>query len=140
MTEPKLKRTGLLLAVLIAVGLAAGIGLGLILGWIVWPVSYTNTTLIDLSTVDKENYIVLVAAAYAADRDLPKAQDRLDLLEAPNTPQWIADLTGRYIAQGRNEIDIRSLAELARALGVETAQMSPYLSASTPYPQQESVP
>ena len=65
MTEPKLKRTGLLLAVLIAVGLAAGIGLGLILGWIVWPVSYTNTTLTDLSTADKENYIVLVAAALA---------------------------------------------------------------------------
>lgn len=140
-TEPKRKRTGLLLAMLIAVGLAAGIGLGLILGWIVWPVSYTNTTFTDLSTADKENYIVLVAATYAADHDLAKARSRLDLLEAPNTPEWIADLTARYIAQEQNETDIRSLAELAHALGVDTAQMSPYLDASPPpYPQQESAP
>jgi len=128
------------LAGLIAMGLAAGIGLGLILGWIVWPVSYTNTSLTDLSTADKEDYIVLVAAAYAADHVLRKAQARLEYLEAPNTSQWVAELTGRYVTQGRNETDIRSLAELARALGVDTAQMAPYLGTPAPYPQQESSP
>ena len=125
---------------LILGGLAAGIGLGLIFGWVVWPVSYTNTILTNLSTADKENYIVLVAAAYAADRDLRKAEARLDLLEAPNVPQWVAELTGRYIAENRNETDIRSLAELAHALGVDTAQMAPYLGTPPTNPQQESGP
>jgi hypothetical protein len=125
---------------LILGGLAAGIGLGLILGWVVWPVSYTNTILTNLGTADKENYIVLVAAAYAADRDLRKAEARLDLLEAPNVPQWVAELTGRYITENRNETDIRSLAGLAHALGVDTTQMAPYLDAPPPNLQQESGP
>ena len=125
---------------LILGGLAAGIGLGLIFGWVVWPVSYTNTTFTNLSTADKENYIVLVAAAYAADLDLHKAQSRLDWLEAPNAPQWVAELAGRYISGGRNETDIHSLAELAHALGVDTAQMAPYLGTPAPNPQQENSP
>ena len=74
------------------------------------------------------------------DNDLRKAQARLEYLKAPNTSQWVVELTSRYIAQGRNETDIRSLAELARALGVDTAQMAPYLGTPAPYPLQESSP
>ena len=140
MTEPARKRTGLILALLIVGGLTAGVGLGLVLGWVIWPISYTNTTITNLSTADRETYIVLVAAAYAADSDLQKAEARLEWLEAYNTPQWVAELTDRYIAEGRNETDIRSLVGLAHALGVDTAQMGPYLGTPTPSPQQESVP
>ena len=140
MTEPQRKRPWLTLAMLILGGLAAGIGFGLIFGWVVWPVSYTNTTLTNLSTTHKENYIVLVAAAYAADLDLQKAEARLDSLEAPNAPQWVAELTGRYIAESRNETDIRSLVKLAHALGVDTAEMAPFLATPAPNSQQESAP
>ncbi|MBN1135284.1 MAG: hypothetical protein JXM73_01790 [Anaerolineae bacterium] len=140
MTEPEQKRTWPILAVLILVGLTAGIGLGLTLGWVVWPVSYTNTTLANLSTANKEDYIVLTAAAYTADRDLEKAEGRLAWLEAPNAPQWVAELADRFIAEGRNETDIRSLVELAHALGVDTEQMAPYLGATAPKPQPESIP
>jgi hypothetical protein len=139
-TEPGRKRKGPILALLIVAGLTAGVGLGFLLGWVVWPVSYTNTTFTDLSTADKETYIVLVAAAYAADLDLQKAEARLEWLEAPNAPQWVAELTDRYIAEGRNETDIRSLVVLAHALGADTARMSPYLGTPAPSPQQESVP
>jgi len=139
-TEPRRKRTGLILAMLIAGGLAAGIGLGLIFGWVVWPVSYTNTNLTNLSTADQETYIVLVAAAYASDHDLEKASARLDLLEAPNAPQWVSELTDRYIAASRNPTDIGHLAELARALGVDTAQMAPFLATPTPNPPQGTGP
>jgi hypothetical protein len=114
--------------------------MGLIFGWVVWPVSYTNTTFTNLSTADKETYIVLLAAAYAADHDLQKAKARLEWLEAPNAPQWVAELTDRSIVEGRNETDIRNLVELAHALGVDTAQMGPYLGTPAPYPQQESSP
>ena len=125
---------------LIVGGLAAGIGLGLILGWLVWPVSYTNTNLTNLSTADKETYVVLVAAAYASDHDLDKATARLELLEAPNAPEWVSELTDRYIAESRNPTDIGHLVELAHALGVGTAQMAPFLATPTPYPTQESSP
>jgi hypothetical protein len=138
-TEPGRKRTGLILTLLIVGGLAAGIGLGLVFGWVVWPVSYTNTTFTNLSTADKETYIVLVAAAYASDGDLEGAKARLEMLEAPNAPQWVAEVTGRYIAEDRNETDISYLVKLARALGVDTEQMAPYLGTPTPY-QQESSP
>ena len=140
MTEPGRKRKGPILALLILGGLTVGVGLGLVFGWVVWPVSYTNTTFTNLSTADKETYIVLVAAAYAADLDLPKAEARLEWLEAPNASQWVAELTDRYIAEGRNETDIHSLAELAHALGVDTAQMGPYLGTPAPSPQQETGP
>ena len=125
---------------LIVAGLAAGIGLGLLFGWVVWPVSYTNTTFTNLSTADKETYIVLVAAAYASDHDLEKAKTRLEWLEAPNVPQWVAELIDQYVAERRNEIDIGHLVELARALGVDTGQMAPYLGTAAPSSLQESSP
>jgi len=139
-TEPGQKRTGLILAMLIISGLTAGIGLGLIFGWVVWPVSYTNTTFTNLSTADKETYIVLVAAAYASDHDLEKAKTRLEWLEAPNVPQWVAELIDQYVAERRNEIDIGYLVGLAHALGVDTGQMAPYLGTAAPSSLQESSP
>ena len=125
---------------LIVAGLAAGIGLGLLFGWVVWPVSYTNTTFTNLSTADKETYIVLVAAAYASDHDLEKAKTRLEWLEAPNVPQWVAELIDQYVAERRNEIDIGYLVGLAHALGVDTGQMAPYLGTAAPSSLQESSP
>jgi len=125
---------------LIVAGLAAGIGLGLLFGWVVWPVSYTNTTFTNLSTADKETYIVLVAAAYASDHDLEKAKTRLEWLEAPNVPQWVAELIDQYVAERRNEIDIGYLVGLAHALGVDTGQMAPYLGTAAPSSLQDSSP
>ncbi len=130
--DPQRKRTAGVIAVLVVLGLTAGLGIGLVLGWVVWPVDYKNTAIADLSVQNKEEYLALVAGAYAVDHDLDHARARLDLLEAPNIGQWLADLIDRYIAEGRNETDTRHLAELTHALGFDTPKVIAYLPTPTP--------
>ncbi len=92
----------MILAILIVVGLTVGLAIGLLLGWVVWPVQYYDTDIADLQAEYKEQYIILIGEAYILDRDLEKAQARLEELEVPSTSQWIAQLADRYIAEGRD--------------------------------------
>ena len=128
------------LAILIVVGLTVGLAIGLLLGWVVWPVQYYDTDIADLQVVYKEQYIVLVGEAYTLDRDLEKAQARLEELESPNTSQWIGQLADRYIAEGRAQREIQALVELAHALGVDTPQMVAFLASPTPVPTDTPLP
>ena len=100
MDEPQRSRTGLIVITLVIVATLVGVGLGLLIGWVVLPVKYVDTSIADLQADHQEEYIVLVASAYALDRDVEKAQARLDQLEAANVNQWIAGLADRYIAEG----------------------------------------
>lgn len=140
MSQEQKNRTGLLIAIVAALGLVVGLALGLLVGWVVLPVTYVDTTIADLNVDHQEEYIVLVGSAYALDRDLEKAQARLDLLEAANVPQWVAALADRYIAEGRDEADIRALAELAHGLGLDTAKLAAYLATPTPLPTDTPLP
>jgi hypothetical protein len=117
-------------------GLIAGVALGFLIGSILSP----ETTIADLPVEDKEEYIVLVGAAYVVDGDLEKAQVRLAKLEAPNAGLWVADLTERYITEGRAETDIEALAALAHGLGVDTPQTLAYLATATPLPTNTPLP
>jgi hypothetical protein len=121
---------------LAALGLVIGLCFGLLIGWALRP----SCTIADLPMEDKEEYIVLVGAAYVVDGDLEKAQVRLERLEAPNIKLWIVDLTERYIAEGRDEGDILALAALAHGLDVDTPQMVAYLATSTPQPTSTPPP
>jgi len=118
----------------VILGLTVGLGLGLVIGWVILPVEYVDTAIADLGIEAKEEYILLVASAYACDGDLEEAQARLSLLEAPNINQWVADMAGRYIAQGRDEEDIEALATLAQGLGVASPAMMAYVATPTPPP------
>lgn len=140
MQQTQRSRSGLIVVTLVILGFLAGVGLGLVLGWVVWPVNYYDTALSDLQSDYKEQYIVLVGSAYMLDHDLEKAQARLDPLEAPNIRQWVAQLADRYIAEGRNEGDIRAVVELAHGLGVDTPQMVSYLASPTPLPTDTPLP
>ncbi|MGD2040816.1 MAG: hypothetical protein PVH11_08315, partial [Anaerolineae bacterium] len=140
MDEPRKSRTGWILAALAVGGLLVGLALGLLFGLVVFPVQYVDTAISDLSIDYQEQYIVLVGSAYALDRDLDKAQARLDRLEAANVPQWVASLTDRYIAEGQAEEEIQALAELSHALGVDTVQMAAFLATPTPVPTDTPVP
>jgi hypothetical protein len=133
-------RTGLLVAVLVILGFVAGAGIGLVLGWVVWPVDYYDTDLVNLRGDYKEQYIVLVGSAYAQDGDLEKAENRLDQLQAPNIRQWIAQLADQYISEGRSESDIRAIVALAHGLEVDTPQMVAYLASPTPLPTDTPPP
>jgi hypothetical protein len=140
MDEPQRSRTGLIVITLVIVATLVGVGLGLLIGWVVLPVKYVDTSIADLQADHQEEYIVLVASAYALDRDVEKARARLDQLEAANVNQWIAGLADRYIAEGKEEADIRALAELAKGLGVDTAHLVAYLATPTPLPTDTPLP
>ncbi len=140
MKQPRASRSGLIITALVVLGLIAGAGLGLVIGWIVWPVRYYDTDLVDLKPEYKEQYIVLVASSYALDHDLDKAQARLDQLQAPNIRQWVAQLADQYIREGRGETEVRALVELAHGLKVDTPNMVAYLASPTPLPTATPLP
>lgn len=133
-------RTGLSLIVLLGLALTAGLGLGLFFGWVVWPVRYVDTSFADLAVEQQEQYIVLVGAAYARDRDLDKARERLVQLDSPKIEVWVANLADRYISEKRAESDIQALVELAHGLGVDTPRMVAYLATPTPLPTDTPLP
>jgi len=123
-------------ALLIALfmGVAIGLALGLTLTWVVWPVQYYDTDPVDLRAEHKEDYIVLVGAAYAVDGDLARARARLAKLEEKDIASVVAGLTERYLREGRDAEETRGLAKLADALGVRTSAMLVYIATPTPLP------
>lgn len=123
--------SGVLLIALF-VGAAIGLALGLILTWVVWPVQYYDTDPVDLRLEHKEDYIVLVGATYAVDGDLARAKARLAKLEEKDIGSVVAGLAERYLREGRDVEETRSLAKLADALGVSTSAMLVYIATPTP--------
>jgi hypothetical protein len=126
-----LKRGHLLI---VPVGIVAGLILGLLLTWQVWPVEYYDTDPIDLRQEHKDDYVVMIAAAYAQDRDLGLASLRLGQLGLEDTKQSVLGLFQRYGEAGYSE-ETRSLAQLAYDLGVTDVALLPYLQAPTPTPE-----
>jgi len=116
---------------LLAAGLLVGLVAGLILGWVIWPVEYFDTDLSDLRTQYKEDYVVMVGAAYAMNNDLAHAVGRLEKLKVPNPGQFVAVQAESYISEGRDINDIRSLVALAKGLGTDTERMARYFATPT---------
>jgi len=126
-----LKRGHLLI---VPVGIVAGLILGLLITWQVWPVEYYDTDPIDLRQEHKDDYVVMIAAAYAQDRDLGLASLRLGQLGLEDTKQSVLGLFQRYGEAGYSE-ETRSLAQLAYDLGVTDVALLPYLQAPTSTPE-----
>ncbi len=112
---------------LISIGLGLGVGLGLLLGWIVWPTEFTNATPVILQDAYRQDYIRMIAAAYAADGDLETAETRLNSL-GPNGQENLFSLMLESILAGSDEAEIRQLVQLAAALGFTSPAMTPYLT------------
>jgi hypothetical protein len=140
MQESPRNRSGLIVVLLVIAGVAAGLALGLLLGWVVMPVTYTDTSLSDLAAEHKDEYAVLVAAAYGQDGDLEKAQVRLARLEVPNTNQWLSDVIARSAETGRDAAEVQALAVLAQDLGVSPGLLVAYLPSPTPRPTDTPLP
>ncbi len=124
----------------IALGLMVGAGLGLLLSRGIKPVLQPTRTLAGLGVTAKEEYIVLVGAAFAVEHDLERAEARLERLEAPNVNQWIASLIDRAVAEGWDEPEVRALMELAHGLGVTSPHVLAYLATLTPPPTLTPLP
>jgi hypothetical protein len=100
----------------LAAALAAGVGIGLYVGWVAAPVKYTNTEPGSLAPVFKDDYILMVATAYAGDRDLAAAQAQLAVM-GQLSPQSVRAAARRLAAAGLPETDQARLEALAAALG-----------------------
>ena len=110
----------------IAIGAAAGLVLGLAIGWL-WPVQYTNTAPSALRQDYRDDYIVMVTAAYKIEGDPDRARERLALLDAEEPVAPVIELAERLIDVGGSVDDITQLARLAWALKATTPALVPYL-------------
>lgn len=108
-------------------GVAAGAVLGLLVGWVVWPVRYTNTSPTQLRQDYRNDYVLMVAAAYQTDRDPGAARERLVRLDPEEPARPVVELAEQLIAAGGGAGDIGMLVRLADALDAATPPMAPYL-------------
>lgn len=111
----------------LVLGIAVGLAAGLIFGWVVQPSGGHATTPSSLRADFQEEYTALIAAAYAASNDLPRARARLELLPGAGEADHIAALAQARLASGRPESEVRALALLAEDLSgrVPTPTASP---------------
>jgi hypothetical protein len=97
-------------------GLVIGLAVGLIYGWVVQPVRLVDTAPGSLRADFQDDYVALIAAAYSATGDLPRAQARLALLPAAANEDHLAALAQARLAAGRPAPEVQALAALAAAL------------------------
>jgi len=119
----------------IVIGLGVGLAIGLFIGWNVAPVQYVESPLSGMSQHYTDDYTVMVASAYQVDGDLVEALHRLQPLRVVSIPQYVRDVTERYISESGtgNENDIRTLVVLSRAFGYYTPPMQAF-AGPTPIP------
>jgi len=111
----------------VAIGLALGGAMAVAIGWWLWPVEYTNTAPDVLRRDYRDDYVVMVAGAYAVEGDLDEARRRLALLDADDPAAPVVNLGERLVAVRGNRQDIVHLARLAWDLRAITPALTPYL-------------
>jgi len=124
--------------------LLAGFGLGLAYSWLLSPVSYVDATPALLRADFKDQYRIIIAAAYAANQDLPRAQARLSLLGDADPVGELSAQAQRMLAAGEPFEIARPLAQLATDLQLGTVSEpftpTPFPTFSTPDVQFTSTP
>jgi hypothetical protein len=98
-------------------GLIIGIVLGVLYTRTVQPVEYIDTSPALLRRDFKDQYRVLIAAAYTANGDLVRAKARLELLKDPDIFRALSEQAQRDLAENGSSSKARSLGLLAIALG-----------------------
>jgi nucleoid-associated protein YgaU len=126
---PRMSRTGL---ILILAGLAVGVGAGLYIGWVAAPVRYVNTEPASLQRAFKDDYVLMIATAYAGDHDLQSARTQLAGLGYNNPAAAVSDAAQRLAATGLPDADQQRLAALAQALGAPANATATATASPTP--------
>lgn len=112
---------------LVLIGLAIGFGASLFFAWIVEPVSYTEASPARMNDRYRAEYILLVSQAFEAGSDWEQTTERLNALADDQVAQTVADLLATYLRQGEPPEKMRSVALLARRLGVESAAVDVFV-------------
>jgi hypothetical protein len=120
-------------------GLILGIGFGLLYSWVISPIRYVDTEPSSLRSDFREQYRALIAVAFLANGDLPRAKARLALLADPDIAKTIA--IQAQLAQDRAGPDTEKngLVALAAALESGAVSLTPItLPSDTPTPEPTS--
>lgn len=103
-----------------ALWLVIGAGLGLYIGWVAAPVEYVDTAPASLQQVYKDDYVLMLATAYAADGDLSAARTGLTGLWLNDSAATVRAAAERLAAADYPDEDLQRLEALAAALGGTT--------------------
>lgn len=106
-------------------GAVIGLLLGLVLSLWVIPVQYVNTDPSMLREKDRLTYRALIAQAYLAEGDAPRAFARLGLLKEDNQSEKLVAQAQNILGEGGNESQARALALLAAALSNNSLSITP---------------
>ncbi|HET9913596.1 MAG TPA: hypothetical protein VFQ13_16990 [Anaerolineales bacterium] len=112
----------------ILLALLAGLGLGLVYSWILSPAQIVNAEPAALRADFKDQYRSVIAAAYHATGNLPRAQARLALLGDPNLVEALNAQAQRMLAGGVSGDQFEQpdqVAALALALGGDEPANAP---------------
>ncbi len=108
----------------ILMALLIGLGLGLVYSWVISPLRVSNAEPTTLRADFKDQYRSLIAAAYAATGNLPRAQARLALLGDSNPVEVLNGQAQRMQASGRTFERTDQVVALALALDGNTSEES----------------
>jgi hypothetical protein len=100
----------------IVLALLVGLGLGLVYSWMISPRQIVDAEPMALSPEFKDQYRSVIAAAYNATGNLPRAQARLSLLGDPDPIEALNAQAQRMLASGNQFEHPDQVAALALAL------------------------
>ncbi|GAB4580144.1 MAG: hypothetical protein Fur0022_28830 [Anaerolineales bacterium] len=133
------RRTGRAFPWFILTGLILGAAVGLIISWLIAPTEYINTSPASLQETFKDQYRALIAASYAANGDLARAQARLALLQDPLIADTLAAQAQRALASGVDTKEVQALAQLA-AVALAPPASIPTAAPLTQFPTPPPLP
>lgn len=110
----------------------AGIGFGLFYSWKISPVTYVDADPSLLQSDFKDLYRQVIAASYAATKDLPRARARIGLLADVDPVGELSAQAQRMLAAGEPFDRVRLMAQLATDL-TQGVTANPFTS--TPFSQ-----
>jgi len=144
----------------ILTGLILGLVIGLVYAWVISPVEEVDTHPHLLREDYQDIYRALIARAYQANNNLPRAEARLELIDDEEPALVLAAQAQRFLAEGGDVEMAKVLANLSAALqsaassaatpslsssagntpssGNETPQVTPTPEANTAQPNQNT--
>jgi hypothetical protein len=114
-------------------GLVLGLAFGLVFAWVITPQAHGDTSPAYLRADFKDRYRAMIALAFSANRNLPRAQARLNLLGDSDIALAVAEQARRAGVGGGSLDEVRALEFLSQALeGGATPRPSTQASSVTP--------
>jgi hypothetical protein len=98
-------------------GFVIGIVLGLVYAWLISPQQYKDTSPASLQPEFKDQYRAMIAAAFVATGNLPRAEARLQLLDDQDVVRTLTEQAQLTLAEGSSPRQAQALGLLAVALG-----------------------